>query len=182
MTDYLRQLIDDYNDGVVDLSTTLNRLAFLDWKENSKPLPDDYVKVPRDPLDILIEAERHDELMTALRRLREELSPDNWEILVMIADGKTQEKIGERFGISHQAIGKRIGTIRRYAESIYEALHQQPVEYEAGSPTVKVEYPMDAMKKNGTHCRIPEYLDERFPDCNVLCCLCNKCQRKSMNH
>lgn len=181
MTDYLKQLIDDYNDGIVDLSNTLNRLDFLDWKENSKPLPEDYAKLPRDPLDIIIEAERHDELMTALRRLREELSPDNWEILVMIADGKTQEKIGERFGISHQAIGKRIGTIRRYAESIYEALHQQPVEYEAGSPTVKVEYPMDAMKKNGTHCRIPEYLDERFPDSNVLCCLCNKCQRKSMN-
>lgn len=182
MTDYLKQLIDDYNDGIVDLSNTLNRLDFLDWKENSKPLPEDYAKLPRDPLDIIIEAERHDELMTALRRLREELSPDNWEILVMIADGKTQEKIGERFGISHQAIGKRIGTIRRYAESIYEALHQQPVEYEAGSPTMKVEYPMDAMKKNGTHCRIPEYLDERFPDSNVLCCLCNKCQRKSMNH
>ena len=182
MTDYLKQLIDDYNDGIVDLSNTLNRLDFLDWKENSKPLPEDYAKLPRDPLDIIIEAERHDELMTALRQLREELSPDNWEILVMIADGKTQEKIGERFGISHQAIGKRIGTIRRYAESIYEALHQQPVEYEAGSPTVKVEYPMDAMKKNGTHCRIPEYLDERFPDSNVLCCLCNKCQRKSMNH
>ena len=181
MTDYLKQLIDDYNDGIVDLSNTLNRLDFLDWKENSKPLPEDYAKLPRDPLDIIIEAERHDELVAAMRRLREELSPDNWEILVMIADGKTQEQIGERFGISHQAIGKRIGTIRRYAEGIYEALHQQPIEYEAGSPTVKVEYPMDAMKKNGTHCRIPEYLDERFPDCNVLCCLCNKCQRKSMN-
>ena len=105
--DYLKQLIDDYNDGLVDLTNTLNRLDFLDWKENSKPMPEDYAKLPRDPLDIIVEAERHDELTAALKELRMHLSSDNWEILVMIADGRTQEEIGERFGISHQAIGKR---------------------------------------------------------------------------
>lgn len=181
LADYLKQLIDDYNDGVVDLSDTLRRLDFLAWKEDSKPIPEDYARMPREPLEQLIESERQQELMTAMRRLREVLSPDNWQIVVMIADGKTYEQIGETFGISHQAISKRLGTIRRAAEGFDEFLRKEPPQYFAGTSESKINYPMDAMKKNGKRCRIPEYLADRFKDKHVLCCLCNACHRKSAN-
>ena len=85
--DYLRQLVEDYNAGRVTLGDTLNRLEFLDWSENKKPLPDDYTKVPRDPADVLVEKEREKALENALVELRERLSDDNWTVIVMITQG-----------------------------------------------------------------------------------------------
>lgn len=179
--DYLAQLVDDYTDGVVDLEGTLNRLQFLDWAENKKPLPEDYQRTPRDPADILVENERTEELQRAVVELREELSPVNWQILVLIANGCSMERIGKKLGITHQAVSKRLGTIRRAASGLREYLKQDPPIYEAGSPKVKVTYPMDAARNNHRHCEIPAYLAECFGDTKTLCCYCERCTRKSEN-
>ena len=176
--DYLRQLVEDYNAGLVTLGDTLNRLEFLDWSENKKPLPEDYAKVPRDPADILVEQEREEALQEALVALRDRLSEDNWEVLVMVTKGMTYDEIGERMGITHQAVSKRLNTIRKYAEGLDELLRSDPPIYEAGSPTVKVAYPMDAAMKNQRKCKMPEYLAETFKDDKTCCCYCEKCKRK----
>ena len=176
--DYLRQLVEDYNAGRVTLGDTLNRLEFLDWSENKKPLPDDYAKVPRDPADVLAEKEREEALENALIELRERLSDDNWTVIVMITQGKTYDEIGERLGISHQAVSKRLNTIRKYAEGLDELLRRDPPVYEAGSPVVKVAYPMDAAMNNQRKCRVPEYLAAAFDDDKTCCCYCEKCKYK----
>lgn len=181
MADYLKQLIEDYNDGLVDLPNTLNRLDFLAWKEDSQPIPQDYARMPRDPLEMLVEAERQEHLMEALRGLRERLSPENWNILVMIANGRTYEQIGREYGITHQAVSKRLGTIRRAAAGLDVFLRKEPRPCFAGAAGSKVNYPMDAEMKNGKRCRIPEYLDECFPDDDVVCCFCNRCARRGAN-
>lgn len=182
MVDYLEQLVKDYNDGVVDLTDTLNRLEFLDWKDNKRPLPEDYVKVPRDPLDIIIEDERQQQLRDALMYLKEILSPQNWQIIVMISRGKNYNEIGDVLGITHQAVSKHIETIRKQAGGLDKFLRKQSPHYEAGSPKVKVCYPMDAAKKDKRRCEIPEYLKECFSDGHVVCCLCDKCTRKTDNN
>ena len=179
--DYLRQLVDDYDKGIVDLEGTLNRLEFLDWSENKKPLYEDYKNPPRDPADILVDDERSEELRKAIVDLRHTLSPDNWRILVMIADGYTAERIGKRFGISHQAVSKRLATIRKEATGLQEYLHRDSPVIPAGNPKVKVAYPMDAARNNHRHCEIPAYLAECFGDTKTLCCYCERCTRKSEN-
>ncbi|BAL85145.1 hypothetical protein SELR_pSRC300720 (plasmid) [Selenomonas ruminantium subsp. lactilytica TAM6421] len=176
--DYLRQLVEDYNAGRVTLGDTLNRLEFLDWSENKKPLPEDYMKVPRDPADVLVEHEREKGLEDALVELRKRLSEDNWNIIVMISKGLTYEEIGKHLGISQQAVSKHLKTIRKYAEGLDELLRRDSPVYEAGSPVVKVAYPMDAAMKNQRKCRIPAYLEEAFGDNETCCCYCEKCKYK----
>lgn len=184
MTDYLKQLVDDYNDGIVDLTDTLNRLEFLDWKENKKPMPEDYAKVPLDPLDIIIEQERQEQLNDALAYLKAELSPQNWSIVVMIAEGKNYNEIGAALGITHQAVSKHMDTIRKSAGGLDVLLRKEPPRYEAGTPKVKVTYPSDAAMR-GKRCEMPEYLQGCFPDSNrygnTICCYCEKCKRKTAN-
>ena len=176
--DYLRQLVEDFTAGRVTLGDTLNRLEFLDWSENKKPLPEDYAKIPRDPADILVEKEREDALQKALVSLREQLSEDNWKVIVMVTKGMTYDEIGERMGITHQAVSKRLNTIRKYAEGLDVLLRADSPIYEAGSPVVKVAYPMDAAMKFQRKCKIPEYLAERFRDDKTVCSYCEKCKRK----
>ncbi len=176
--DYLRQLVEDFTAGRVTLGDTLNRLEFLDWSENKKPLPEDYAKIPRDPADIMVEKEREVALQKALVRLREQLSEDNWNVIVMVTKGMTYDEIGERMGITHQAVSKRLNTIRKYAEGLDVLLRADSPIYEAGSPVVKVAYPMDAAMKNRRKCRVPEYLAETFRDDKTVCCYCEKCKWK----
>lgn len=179
--DYLRQLVEDFNDGKVTLGDTLNRLEFLDWAENKKPLPEDYIKVPRNPVDVLIEEERAEALRKALVDLKDRLSEDNWKVIVLVSKGWTEERIGKSLGISQQAVSKRLDTIRRYAEGLQEFLHRDSPIYEAGSPVVKVAYPMDAAMKNLRRCRMPDYLSECFGDTNTRCTMCENCRRKTDN-
>ncbi|SFB10384.1 RNA polymerase sigma factor [Selenomonas ruminantium] len=179
--DYLRQLVDDYNAGRVTLGDTLNRLNFLAWAEDKKPLPEDYMKIPRDPAEILIEEERAIALREHLVNLRNKLSKENWKVLVMVVRGKTYAEIGDALGISHQAVSKRLLTIRKYAEGLQEFLRRDSPIYEAGTPMVKVCYPMDAAMKNLRKCRMPEYMAECFDDTNTRCCYCEKCRRNKDN-
>lgn len=175
-SDYLRQLVEDYDSGRVDLSSTLNRLEFLDWSENKRPLPEDYVKTPRDPLYIFLEKERVSQLQTALYNLRQRISEENWQILVYICKGWTHERIGIKMGITRQAVEKRLSTIRRCSPNLYDLLHSVSPEYEASKVKLKTGYPMDSAK--GTRkCRIPEYLESCFKDNETCCLLCDKCKR-----
>lgn len=179
--DYLRQLVEDYNAGRVTLGDTLNRLEFLAWSEDKKPMPEDYMKAPRDPADILVENERSEALQGFLVKLKERLSEQNWTILVYISQGLTYTEIGERLGISQQAISKHIGTIRKYAEGMQEFLHRDSPILEAGGPVVKVAYPMDAAMRFLSRCQMPEYLKDSFRDTCTKCCLCENCRRKAVN-
>ena len=179
--DYLRQLVEDFNGGRVTLGDTLNRLEFMAWAEDRKPLPEDYMRIPRDPAEVLVEEERAAALQKALADLRQRLSQDNWRVLVMVARGRTYVEIGEVLGITHQAVSKRLDTIRKYADGLQEVLHREPPLYEAGSPVVKVAYPMDAAMRNMRKCRMPEYLEVCFGDGDTRCCFCEKCKRGSRN-
>lgn len=179
--DYLRQLVEDYNAGKVTLGDTLSRLEFLDWTENKKPLPEDYRRAPRDPADILVEEERSNALESYLVKLKEELSEQNWTIVVMISKGYTQEEIGKKIGISQPAVIKHLATIRKYSNGMQELLRRDPSKLEAGGPVVKVAYPMDAAMKNLRKCRMPEYFAETFGDTCTHCTMCENCRRKVAN-
>lgn len=179
--DYLRQLVDDFNAGRVTLGDTMNRLEFLAWAEDKKPLPQDYMRAPRDPADILVERERSHALEDYLVKLKEELSEQNWQIVVLVSKGFTYEQIGEKLGISRQAVAKHLVTIRNHAEGMQELLRRDPPVYEAGSPVVKVAYPMDAAMRFLSRCQVPDYLEKCFGDTNTRCCLCENCRRKAVN-
>lgn len=180
--DYLAQLVDDYNAGKVDLDNTLNRLEFLDWKENKSPLPNDYVKTPLDPADILVERERSKNLVSALRHLKETLSARDWRILVLTSKGWTQEKIAEKVGLSQRSVSRRLTVnIRSQCSGLDEYLRRPAPVYEAGGARVKIAYPSDAAMKNQRNCRMPEYLAESFGKTCVKCCFCETCRRKRDN-
>ena len=180
--DNLRQLVDDYNAGRVTLGDTMNRLSFQAWAEDKKPLPEDYRRAPRDPADILIERERSEALEDYLVKLKEELSEKNWQIVVMVSKGFTQEEIGEKLGITQQMVSKRLAnTIRKYAEGMQELLRRGPPMLEAGGAVVKVAYPMDAAMKNLRKCSMPEYFTKCFGDTNTRCTMCENCRRKVAN-
>jgi hypothetical protein len=176
-SDYLRQLVEDYDSGRVDLKSTLNRLEFLDWSENKRPLPEDYIKAPRDPLNIFLEKERMTMLRAALTNLRERVSTDTWQVLVFVCKGYTHERIGTIMGISRQAVEKRLQTIRRNAPNLYDLLHKIEIEYEASKIKLRTGYPMDSAKGT-SKCRMPEYLAERFGDDKTCCLLCENCKRR----
>ncbi len=179
--DYLRQLVEDYNAGKVTLGDTMNRLEFLAWAEDKKPLPQDYIREPRDPADILVERERSKTLEKYLVDLKERLSPENWKIVVMVSKGFTYEQIGEELGISRQAVAKHLLTVRRHAEGMQELLRRDPSKLEAGHAMVKVAYPMDAAMRFLSRCQMPEYLSESFGDTCTKCSMCENCRRKVAN-
>lgn len=175
--DYLRQLVEDFDNGTVDLEGTLNRLEFLDWSENKKVLPQDYIKVPRDPLSIFLEHERSEQLQDALLVLKDVLSADNWKILVWVSKGLSYEAIGRKLGISRQAVYGHLETIRRHAPNLNNLLRKDTPIYEADHTKVHIGYPVERAMTG--KCTVPEYLDERFKDCSTICCYCENCKCKS---
>ena len=179
--DFLKQLIDDYNAGRVDLGQTLNRLEFDMWKKDKAPIPEDYMKVPLDPLDIMLEKERTMQLEDMLDYLKKELDSTNWKILVKVARGERQEDIAADLGISQSRVSRRLQTIRKHSEGLDELLRKMSPVYTADSPKIKIRYPMDAAQENRKHCEIPEYLAECFGDDFTRCCLCDNCKRKRAN-
>ena len=74
-----------------------------------------YIADDIDPLDDLLHAELHKELMAAIKQLK----PQQQALLRRVyIDGETQEEISESEGVSQQAISSRLKTIYIFLKKI----------------------------------------------------------------
>ena len=177
MIDYLKQIIDDLNDGIITVETAQNRLDF-DMKKRDKPVKlIEYSEQPRDPLDIVVSDERTEELIDAVAYLKEVLDDSDWTVLCGISNGITYDAIAKDIGTSVSNVAYRIAHIKRYADGIQRLLRKDPPLYYATTPKVKVAYPMDSAKAMKP-CGIPKYL--RNAGVPSLCTLCEHCHAKDL--
>ena len=175
MIDYLKQIIDDVNDGIISIETAQSRLNFDMSQRDNAPHIEDYMEMPRDPLDIIVAAERKAKLDDALGYLKEVLKRDDWNMLVLVSKGYTDDALAEYFEITKNGVAYRLKRIREYADGIQSLLREEPRQYTATTPKIKVRYPMDAAKAKKP-CGIPQYLDEAgVPS---VCTLCDRCHAR----
>ena len=187
LKDYLAEIIDDLNSGIITIETAQSRLDF-DMAKHDRPIKlIDYAPIPSEPLDGLVEAEHRNALADALDYLCEVLCDDDKRAWAMIAHGYTDEDIADALGISLSTLRYRYARIREYADGIQGLLRKDPPEYYASSPKVKVRYPMDAARHHGIgghqgkkrwvtseRCVLPEYFKECFGDDATVCTLCER--------
>ena len=173
--DYLKQIIDDVNSGVISIATAESRLSFDMAQRDKAPHIEDYMELPRDPLDIIVAAERKEKLDDAIGYLKEVLDTPLWNMLVLVSQGYTNDDLAEYFGITKNGVAYRLERIREYADGMQGLLRIEPWQYTADTPKIKVRYPMDAAKAKKP-CGIPEYLDEAgVPS---VCTLCERCNAR----
>lgn len=139
MKDKLAEFIDDYNCGRVSLEDTMRRLEFDKWKQDKSPLPQDYMELPLDPLDIVLEKERVSTLIKTVRWIKQNVSDELWQIFVMVARGFTQEKIADSLNISQPTVSRRLLTLRRLTDgNLHELLYRLERQYTAIHPKSSV--------------------------------------------
>ena len=173
--DFLAETIADLNDGIITLAAAQSRLNFDMSQRDNAPHIEDYMEMPRDPLDIIVAAERKEKLDDALVYLKEVLERDDWNMLVLVSKGYTDDALAEYFEITKNGVAYRLERIREYADGIQSLLREEPRQYTATTPKIKVRYPMDAAKAKKP-CGIPQYLDEAgVPS---VCTLCDRCHAR----
>lgn len=119
MKDTIAQFMDDYNTGKISLVDLQRRLAFDQWKQDSKYTRlIEYVPRMKCPEDIVLSKYDYLELYECLMKLRHRVSSTTWKILCMVAYGYTQEHIGQRLNLGQPAISKRISRVFPIAERL----------------------------------------------------------------
>lgn len=140
MKDKLAEFIDDYNHGRVTIEDTFRRLDFDRWKQDKMPLPQDYMELPRDPLDIVLEKERVSTLISTIKWLKQNISDELWRIFVMVARGYTQERIANALNISQPTVSRRLQTLRALTEgNLHELLYRAEKQYTAVHPRQSIQ-------------------------------------------
>lgn len=140
MKDKLAEFIDDYNCGRVTVEDTFRRLDFERWKEDRAPLPQDYIELPRDPLDIVLEKERVSTLIETIKWLKQNISDELWRIFCMVARGYTQERMAKALNISQPTVSRRLQTLRALTEgNLHELLYRIEKQYTAVHPRQSVQ-------------------------------------------
>jgi hypothetical protein len=119
MKDTIAQFMDDYHNGRISLVDLQRRLAFDQWKQDSKYTRlIEYIPNMRCPEDIVLAKYDYLELYKCLVKLRNRVPSKTWKILCMVAYGYTQEHIGQRLNIGQPAISKRISRVIPIAEKL----------------------------------------------------------------
>lgn len=183
MKDTIRQFLDDYNSGRIDVNDLQRRINYMDWSQN-KPaaMPTDYLEPSEEPCETLINREHSNELAEALRDLKTNLPEDDWKMFVMTAQGYTQERIAEEVHCTRSSLIRHLQRIAKVKPELRTLLKKEPRIYLADTPKDKLRYPMD-IAKNTTdpdgrvRCHVPEYLHTQ--GCDSVCTLCQNCTRKS---
>lgn len=139
MKDKLAEFIDDYNCGRVSLEDTMRRLEFDRWKQDKTPMPQDYLELPCDPLDIVLEKERVSTLIDTIRWLKQNVSDELWRIFVMVSRGFTQDRIADSLNISQPTVSRRLCTLRELTDgNLHELLYKAERKYTAAHPKSQI--------------------------------------------
>ena len=216
LLDRLRKIIDDLYKKKISNHTANERLSFLSWQEHEhqcrhdksirRKVMDEYVvKFARTPEEVILDAEKIEEINALLAEIKSNLTPQEWDILYMSAvEGRTQEQIATKYDTYHQAISRKLDTIKEKCAKITqngiysgEVFYEKESTLEAHSPT-SLGYPHEFLqhintggywwtKRDGKkifisrdECRIPEYAKAK-------CSLCfdnngkSTCSRKEVN-
>lgn len=198
MRDVLKEFIDDYNKGLITLIDLENRLSFNEWKESKVPYKekpygsiseetitkiqhnyDCYVRMPKDPADIVEQKEISYERYKCILKLKGKIKEINWKELMLLVKGKTQEEIAKHLGITQSAVCKHLKSISDEAtklglrELLYDVhrTHNNITQKNCYSSAVDI-----AMAhRDGTKhvCVVPEYLHEC--NCDSVCLMCSRC-------
>lgn len=114
-SDKLAEFIADYNDKKISLYDLERRLSFDQWNTDKsiKPLLADYIRVPRNPLDILIEEETQLEKFRLLLQLRKRIGRIDWRIISLIAKGFQKQQVAKMVGHSPSYVTKRLNKVRK---------------------------------------------------------------------
>jgi len=204
------------NSKKISKKHTIQRLKFLDWREEVdqkrteailvNKIIDDYINEYADsPEDLVIEAERIQEIQNLFNEIKEFLSPEEFDIIYKYAVlGYSQEKIAELYNTYKMDISRKCETI---TQKCYKYLKNPIISRDifippqskltAHSPTVRG-YPFEMLQQvsqeghwrtnqrghniyvSKTVCKIPEYVKSK-------CTLCiddmgvSKCSRKDVN-
>lgn len=191
--DTLKQFIEDYNDGIISVYDLQRRLDFDDWvtSRQQKPISIDYIQLPLNPLDIILEKERLNNIKDVLLKLKKVLTDSQWKIMVLLSQGKTQKDIAEELEVTQPNISQKIYKIRKKISALginlKEMLEKPSPTYEASSPKIMIRYPMDFARRKivdgKIKCCLPEYIKYDCGFDNTVCCCCDreKCTRKLSN-
>lgn len=216
LLDRLRKIIDDLYKKKISLSRAQNQLGFLDWKSDietyrqekriRKRIIDEYVvKFARTPEEVILDAEKIEEINALLAEIKGSLSTQEWDILYMSAvEGRTQEQIAQKYECDQATVSRKLQHVREVCIKIAEktnisgeVFYEKESTLEAHSPTT-LGYPHEFLqhintggywwtKRDGKkifisrdECRIPEYAKAK-------CSLCfdnngkSTCSRKEVN-
>lgn len=186
MKDTLAEFIKDYNDGIITIGDLQRRLSFDQWKKDTRPLPADYIRVPRSPEEIYFTKLDRMKQIDYLAKLKTKVSPVDWKIICMIACGFTQKKVAEKLGFAQSTICKHLYLLADTYPDLRAVLHlcDDDIQLHTNEAKPGSSYPMDeamhGRDENGRKkCFMPEYLAEQ--DCKSLCLYCENCTRKRVN-
>jgi hypothetical protein len=208
--DRLEQYLQDYNDGILSISTLTSRLScdetaeiYAQTRKTTRVVSklSDYIS-PKllNPQDIVCERERLQEVSEVVQRILTALPDGQREIFKLtIVDGRTQKEAGEILGCSHQNISKHFNKTMEFILDTFDLTSLRPMllpassTKEIGGAQYKVRYPSDWLSERSTgghmgkrkwivdiHCEVDGYLDDAFGDKLTCCAKCEHCVNKVM--
>lgn len=183
--------ITDY-DAIKQLEYFLRSEESNQYKTEKRYLIQEHTQYTGDPLDIIIERERIEEIYNLIVFLLSHLSLHYQHIFYLyVVENYTMKQIGEKFGISKQAVHTYIKRIRHKLRKYIQPKHKELL-YRQGKETfskyISIGYPHEIANKkfidakftrSGDYkaryeCGIKEYLDNSFGDTTTVCTLCHK--------
>lgn len=207
----LKELLEDYQSGFISEQVLSHKLLAMDKREitngtNSdtrvRGVLKDYLRYPRDPLDIVVEHESQERLLKVINEITEELLDGSsrerelFQLFILgIIYGKSDEYLCDFLGVSHSVLCRRYDRLSRYlqkyATELSDLLEEPESTLEAKAPRDFIRYPSEfyrnyyegQVNRQGnylTHCRIDRYLDGAFGDNKTCCGMCEKCTNVPM--
>lgn len=207
----LKELLEDYQSGLISEQVLSHKLLAMDKREitngtNSdtrvRGVLKDYLRCPRDPLDIVVEHESQERLLKVINEITKELLEGSsrerelFQLFILgIIYGKSDEHMCDFLGVSQSVLCRRYGRLSRYlqkyAAELSDLLEEPESTLEAKAPRDFIRYPSEfyrnyyegQVNRQGnylTHCRIERYLDGSFGDDKTCCGMCDKCTNVTM--
>jgi len=154
----------------------------------------DYIKVPRDPLDYLVEQEEKQEILAVVQKIYRELPQELSEVFqLMVIKGYTKQAASDFLGVSLATVYRRLDRLqeelKKYRSELTIETHESTLEAKAPRDFIRYacefykDYYEGKVNRQGnyiTHCRIQRYFDESFGDDKTTCGMCDKCSNGFM--
>lgn len=219
--DRLQILIDQYNQNIIPLERLESELEFNYWQVDTEQGRKRTALISRlksniynesvsyedkTPEEIVLEKERHAEILSMLKLVREIIGDKYYKILCLYAVNKwTQQRIAEHVGLTQQRVYSilrqipiKIASVCKDYPEFYSLINKNsllPLSslLEASSPE-SIGYPFEFLQNvsvggswstnrrgkktyiSHKSCLLPQYFKDSFHNDNVVCTLCTKCK------
>lgn len=197
--DRLANIIQQVNDGKLTDRDAIKQLEYFmrseesnQYKSEKKYLIQEHTRFTGDPLEIITDRETLDETYKLVCSLLSLLTPHYRHIFYLyVVENYNMRQIGDKFGISKQAVHTYLKRIRNKFKEHSTEEHRQLL-YKHGKEVftkhISIGYPYEIASrkfvdarftrrgeyKTRYSCGIKEYLDKAFGDDKTVCNLCAK--------